>query len=162
MSKKFSTIVRAMSVLSFKIGEADAMAQADFQAEFAIMAGDVESKADFDALRDAFITGYVKGRGCQSTSAASRFAEFWKTTGLPKPQTAEAARKAELRAAKAKADKVNPAGNPADAIQAPTAGEAAAGDIGTKLAAADVHLISLIHRKLWAQAHEFIRSLEAA
>lgn len=82
--------------------------------------------AAYTAARADWVKGYAGGNECTEKRAENAWAEIFKLTGLVKPQTVEAARKAAVRKAAKVADKVNPAGKPATTAKAPTKGADAA------------------------------------
>jgi hypothetical protein len=72
----------------------------------------------YTSARADWVKGYTAGFGCSEKRSENAWAELFRLTGLKKPQTVEAARKAELRKAAKTADKANPLGK---AKKAPTA-----------------------------------------
>ena len=84
--------------------------------------------AAYTLARAEWVKGYAAGFECTDKRAENAWAELFALTGLKKPQTAEAARKAAVRKAAKSADGVNPNGKASAAPVAPVTGDAKATD----------------------------------
>ena len=104
--------------------------------------------AQYKAMREQWIKGYMSGMDCTEKRAQNAWATVWQGVesahGFKKPKSAEAAKKAAQRAAKpASSDKSQKAGNVPDA---PADGAKATKAIKTELSAIEAHILSLWRR----------------
>ena len=113
-----------------------------------------DAVADFKDIASEYQAAWIALTKCDVLSSGRQWQRVCNRAGIVKPQTKEAIKKQELRAAKSAADKVNPKGAPV----APASGVDTAKRV-INLTADDVHLIGLLHAKKYAQAHDFIRSV---
>lgn len=136
---------------AYSVADADA-GTLDQVAVFADIFGGMDNTADgvaeFKTRRECWVKAYTARMGCSDKSAQNRFAEMVKSAEVVKPQTAEAAKKAEQRqaAAPAKPDKSQKAGNVAESIAAPAKGAAIGTKVKAELSAMEAHIVDLYRR----------------
>lgn len=107
------------------LGAAHAAITADAAAELqCALTGECETLdvKTYTSARAEWIKGYTAGFGCSEKRSENAWAELFRLTGIKKPQTAEAAKKAELRKATKAADAANPLGKAEKAPTAPIKG----------------------------------------
>jgi hypothetical protein len=140
---EIAIIENANSVADADAGSLDQVAV--FADIFGGMPNTADGVAEFKTRRDCWVTAYTARMGCSDKGAANRFAEMVRAAEVTKPQTAEAAKKAEQRAAAApaKPDKSRDAGN---GIAAPAKGAAIGTKVKAELSAMEAHIIDLYRR----------------
>ena len=104
--------------------------------------------AQYKAMREQWIKGYMSGMGCTEKRAQNAWATVWQGVeaahGFKKPKSAEAEKKAAQRAAKpASSDKSQKTGNVPDS---PIAGEKTAKAVKVELTSIEAHILSLWRR----------------
>lgn len=119
-------------------------------------------KATYDAVRGAWVAGYMGAYDCTEKRAGNAWREAFNAAcemvpgGLRKPQNADAAKRAARRAAAKPdaADKSPDAGN----VQSPAEGGEVAGAVLGKLSAIEEHIVSLMRRGKFKDAIDLLHS----
>jgi hypothetical protein len=146
----------AMSKLAVKMADFDILTISEFIEDFAGLCTTIGCKDDYDQLRDHFIVAYMNRQLCSDKSAANRWSEMYRATGLPKPQSTASARKQELRKAKKAADTANVKGANTDEPSAPLEGASIAKGAMVELSKIELHIINLIRAKKFEMAAQCI------
>lgn len=105
------------------------------------------SPEGFRSVRAAWCAGYMSATNCAEKTAQNRFALVYKATGLIKPRSAEAQRKAASRSARGP--------------KAPKNGTAAADAAKARivLTAHEAHVVALMRAKKWGELTAFLAEL---
>jgi len=117
--------------------------------------------ADWAAIADAWTDHYSELRNVDKLAAGRAWQRMVNRIGAAKPQTAEAIKKAAVRAAKKAADDANPAGKPVE-VAAPTSGKAAAEIVLETLSAMEKHLIAMCRAGQFAKAATLVNEMSKA
>lgn len=123
-----------------------------------------DAVADWKAIADAWTSAYAELREVDKLAAGRAWQRLVNRLGVVKPQTGEALRKQAARAATAKADKVNPAGKPAqtDTPPAPLDGKDAAHQVAAMLSSMEAHLIAAIRAGQFSKAATIVADMAKA
>lgn len=105
------------------------------------------SPEGFRSVRAAWCEGYIEATGCTDKTAWNRFALVYKASGLIKPRSAEAQRKAASRSARGP--------------KAPKKGADAAAETKARivLSAHEAHVVALMRAKKWGELSSFLADL---
>ena len=160
MSTKTPKSAKDISDQAYSLGYAHATDAIDAIESAACLMADNEGLAalaqgspeGFKSVRADWCEGYVAVAGCAMKTAENRFAIVYKASGLIKPRSAEAVRKAQTRAARA-----------TKVAKAPKKGTDAAAEAKARIVLTphEAHVVWLMRAHKWDKLTEFLAEISS-
>ena len=149
--------VLGFQALGFSFGSAHSASTVDAATELqCALASSELTIASYATARSEWVKGYSAGYECTEKRSENAWAELFALTGIKKPQTVEAARKAEVRKAAKTADAVNPDGKPTAPVKGSDAAVKASDARTWVLSASEENLVKWFREGKFAMIESMI------